>query len=403
MRKLILITLLTLSFPFHASSEAVSVKCDNIILVPGQPALAGYLTIKDGIAVEVTSAPANDAKVVDATKGFITPGLIDSVTRYGLSEVGAEDSTVEGSFKKDTIAAAFDVSLGLYRDSVRFPMLRKRGVTTVISHPSGGLVAGQSAAYFTSTPAMPVKTKMAMVASIKKSAGAGSTGWAMHRLTELVNDSKILSSRKSAYDKGETRQLSSSKSNLEAINTSISSSHPWFVKVDSYSSIVALVELSKKLGIKLVVVGGKEAWKAAGLLAKEQIPVVLNPADNLPDSFSAIRMNPNAAGVLQKAGVPLIISTTGNEPYLGQLTQAVALAIRSGLEKTAALQAVTTTPAKVFGLPGGTIKLGKPATLVVWSADPFTFAAAPLAVFIDGNKQPLQTRHDALMQRYRNL
>ena len=86
------------------------------------------------------------------------------------------------------------------------------------------------------------------------------------------------------------------------------------------------------------------------------------------------------------------------------VTQLAGNAVRAGLPWQAALQAVTTTPARVFGRDDlGTIEVNARANLVVWSDDPFELSAKPTAVMIGGRIQPLESRQTLLRDRYRDL
>ena len=72
---------------------------------------------------------------------------------------------------------------------------------------------------------------------------------------------------------------------------------------------------------------------------------------------------------------------------------------------TAALRAVTLTPATVWGIADrtGSLEIGKDADLVVWSGDPFELTTAAERVFIRGREISKDTRQKALFERYRTI
>jgi hypothetical protein len=71
----------------------------------------------------------------------------------------------------------------------------------------------------------------------------------------------------------------------------------------------------------------------------------------------------------------------------------------------AALRAVTTLPAHVFGMDAdyGTVAANKLANVVVWSGDPFETTTVVRHVFVRGHEVPLTSRQTELFERYRDL
>ena len=72
---------------------------------------------------------------------------------------------------------------------------------------------------------------------------------------------------------------------------------------------------------------------------------------------------------------------------------------------SAALRAITATPAQVWGFPDGVgqIKVGGVADIVIWNGDPLETHTWAEQVMIDGVWQSSETRQTRLLERYRNL
>jgi imidazolonepropionase-like amidohydrolase len=81
------------------------------------------------------------------------------------------------------------------------------------------------------------------------------------------------------------------------------------------------------------------------------------------------------------------------------------VAVSFGMPWDAALRAVTLTPAELFGVAGrvGSLEVGKDATLVLWTGDPFEPMTRAERVFVDGVEVQGASRQDELMRRYRTL
>ena len=103
----------------------------------------GSLTINDKGKVATVEVPA-DLQVIRATGFHVYPGMIDAATVLGLTELGSAKETSDyaegGDFQPDLRA-----SIGINPDSELIPVTRANGVTTVVTRPTGAMIAGQSA------------------------------------------------------------------------------------------------------------------------------------------------------------------------------------------------------------------------------------------------------------------
>jgi len=154
--------------------------------------------------------------------------------------------------------------------------------------------------------------------------------------------------------------------------------------------------------LDIIILGAAEGWKIADELAAAKIKVMVDPHDNLPASFDSVEARLDNVVLLDAAGVDYAIT---NASALGiqraaTLTQHAGNAVGNGLEWDKAFAAITSTPAKWFGLGGGSITRGSAATLVVWDGDPLNVASAPTDMLIDGQRQSLESRQTALRDRY---
>ena len=87
------------------------------------------------------------------------------------------------------------------------------------------------------------------------------------------------------------------------------------------------------------------------------------------------------------------------------LRQEAGNAIAYGLDRDAALRAVTLDAARTWGVEArlGSLEVGKDADVVVWSGDPFELTTRAERVFIAGREVSLDTRQKQLFERYRTL
>ena len=88
----------------------------------------------------------------------------------------------------------------------------------------------------------------------------------------------------------------------------------------------------------------------ADLLAEEHVPVVSGPYMTDRSKPEIRNLSDAAPGLLCKAGIETAITVDHPEIPLRLLPMALMLAVRAGMDKTDALRAVTSVPAKIAGM-----------------------------------------------------
>src|SRR5687767_6242032 len=164
-----------------AAAQTIAITGGTAYPASGPPIENGTVLITNGKIVRVGTnipIPAN-ARRVDASGKWVTPGLINSSTQLGLVEIGQVADTRDMQARgRDNIAASFTVWEGLNPNSVMLAPARKEGVTTFVVLPTGGLVSGQAAMLDLvegTTSDMVIRSPVAMVAEIGNAAQAGTS------------------------------------------------------------------------------------------------------------------------------------------------------------------------------------------------------------------------------------
>jgi imidazolonepropionase-like amidohydrolase len=172
--------------------------------------------------------------------------------------------------------------------------------------------------------------------------------------------------------------------------------------VDRAAEIQSVLALAREFGLRIVLVGAAEAWELADEIARADVPVVVDPLRALPESFSSLHARPDAAAILQRAGVRLILAELSSPHFAHRLRWAAGNAVAEGLPWDAALAAVTRVPAEVFGeSDSGVLRPGAAASLVLWNGDPLEVTTWAERMWIRGKEVSLETRQDLLTKRYR--
>ena len=423
-----------------ACAQTLAITHAHIFTVgPKGEIASGTVVISNGRIVSVASGAAipAGAQVIDAEGQILTPGLVAADSGLGLQEVGAlgGDQTVSGG----EIGAAFDVSPGVDRDSTAIPVARLGGLTAAVASPapSGGgegqdqdeivketagagapagstgraLFAGQAAVITLDAERTDpiLQSRVAQVSPLgglgAKIAG-GARGADYVALKAAFEDVRWYMKNRAAYDRRQARALTLSRADLEALVPVVEGRQPLVLQADRAADIRQALKLAREEHLRVIIDGGAEAWRLADEVAAAHTPVILDPLQDLPDNFETLGSTLENAGRLSAAGVPVIIrAAEGGVHRVRETRYDAGNAVAHGMKWEAALEAVTINPARAFGVGDriGSIEPGKAADLVLWSGDPFEPSSQPVAVIINGHRQPMTSRQIELQRRYHDL
>lgn len=407
------LSLVTLFLATTAAAQTTALVGGTVHTVSGDVIENGTVIIDGARIVDVGPSPTipTGTQRIDASGKIVTPGLIDLGTSLGLIEVRSLSDTRDDSPESDDpFRAAFRVVDGLNPSSIVIPVTRLGGVTTAASLPTGGVVAGQAVVLDLDGQVrseMIVREPAAMVAAFDPSAAesvGGARGELSLRFREALDDARFYAEHRAAFDTGSLRRLALSRLDLEALGAALDGGLPFFVHASRAADIDAVLTLGEEYGLTTVVVGGEEAWRRREELAAAETPVVVKAYANLPLQFDRLGSRFDNAALLSKTGVVVVLSTLSTHNARNLRFEA-GHAVRHGMPWSAALRAVTLTPAEVVGIAEshGSIEPGKTANLVVWSGDPFEPSSEAERIFIKGREIEHDSRQLRLLERYEDL
>jgi hypothetical protein len=349
------------------------------------------------------AAPA-EATVVEANGRPVTPGLFGGLTQIGLEEVSQEESTADAELKLEAPAwqhmwrPEFDVTPAFNARSILLPVARIEGVTwgMLAPHPADSLVIGQGSAVTLDgrfDAALDGSRTLYVNWGSKAHAASGGSRAAQY----MLFDQAIREVREPGGSGSAALLLPEGRAALKAY---LAGGRVVFF-VERASDIRQVVRYALKNGMKPVIAGGAEAWLVADELAAAKIPVVLDALQDLPSDFDRLGSRLDNAKLLHDAGVP--IAFTWDESYnVRKNRQLAGSAVAHGLPWEAALAAITSGPAEIFGIGAahGRIEKGQSADLVLWSGDPLEVTTVAEQVWIAGNPVAMQSRQTELRDRY---
>ncbi len=387
-----------------ADQGTTVVRGGNIVTVGRRTIENGTVIIRDGRIAAVgrdLAIPAG-ARIIDATGCWMLPGFIDAFTDLGLCDPAVSESDRdETSSPMTPQVRTFD---GFDPANKYLGLARACGMTTALVAPgTANVVAGQSMLVRLTgndVAKMAVRASAAMHVSLGEGPKAqfGNKGQAPttrmgaasmlrqmlldageYRLKLERYESKPTDEAKAEKDKSAKPEKSAPPARdlvKESLVQVLKGDIPLVVKADRLDDIMTAVRIAEEFGLRLVINGGAEAYKAKELLAAKKIPVILRPrsAAGLTNETSG-SIYENAA-LLSAAGVTIAFQTGGTRD-LGDLLPQAREAVAHGLSGAVALEALTIAPARIFGADKelGTIEAGKAADLLIFEGDPLTTAA----------------------------
>ena len=396
------------------AGETIAITNARILPVSGPAIERGTVVIQGGriAAVGATVPVPAGARVIGAAGKIVTPGWLDAGVQTGIVEIpSSAEGTADESTTDTRVSAAFTVTDSFNGNSTVIPVTRIEGITRTLVTPAstGNVFVGQAAVMDLTGDQVPeavTKAPAAMVALMGEGGAAvagGSRSTAILRMREMLEDARDYAANRTAFNTAQRREYVRSRLDLEALQPVLKGQEPLVVQANRASDLLAAMRLAREFNVKLVLMGGAEAWMVADQLSAAHVPVVIKALTDIPsfDSRGATLENPAR---LSKAGVTLALATfdTHNSRTL---RQEAGNAIAYGLSRDAALEAVTLTPARLWGVADrvGSLEPGKDADVVVWSGDPFELTTGPEHVFIKGREMPPDTRQTELLKRYRTI
>ncbi|GAB5537171.1 MAG: amidohydrolase family protein [Rubricoccaceae bacterium] len=372
-----------------------------------------------GVGTTVT-APAG-ATSISCNGGTVYPGFIDGGTRLGLVEINSVPETQDVDEVGD-IHPQMQALTAVNPSSASIPVTRVSGVTNVLSVPAGGMMPGTAALIHLHgyTPEQMAAGFAGVVVEFPRSGRRGrfdrrtkeaiekATKESMEKL-DAIWDEAVLYAR---IDSARTAQRSTEalpyQPEAAALLPVMRGDMPLLVEVNGAADIQKAIEWLDGKNVQAILTGVAEGWRVADEIVSAGLPVITGPVTALPTRQSDRYDRPYTnAALMARDGVQVALRTSETENVRNLTFQAgfaVAHGQDFGFTRQNALEAITITPARMFGLADdlGSIEVGKLANLFVSSGDPFEPATQITDLYIGGRRIPMVSRHTELYDEYLN-
>jgi len=425
MKNLLIIFLLTLTVFANEQIPAPPQK-NPIILKNGfihtisNGVIEGSILFNKGKIIRIAKyiTPPKDCEVIDLNGKHVYPGMIAAVSGLGLVEINAvavtNDHSERGDFNPNV-----RTNVAFNPDSEIIPTTRSNGILIANVIPASGLVSGQSSV-------MMLDGWTWENATLSSPSGLHINWPNMNSRSRTENDKKRLKAAKQQLDDLEKMikdarayaRLRQTKSRSaenyhnedlrwESMIPYVEKKLPIFVHANEIRQIEASISWANRYNLKIVIVGGKDAWRTTDLLVKNKIPVIYEGVTSLPfRRFEDYDQAYKTPSILYEKGVQFCISDygyAGRAEQIRNLPYQASMAASYGLPKEAAFRAVTLSVAEILGIDKevGSLEEGKDATLFISDEDPLEIRTNIIQAFIQGKKIDMGDRHKSLYSKYK--
>jgi len=431
-----------------AQQKPVVLRGGKILTVSHGAIENGVILFENGKITAVGVAKSvqipKDARLIDASGMTIYPGLIDSETALGLTEISAVDSTNDLVEPSDEIMPHMHVYDAFHAESELIPVTRLNGITNAIVAPASRdtlpgqdsfiQLAGKSQDEFLLLRdiAMPLNftgdqrrnergegrkfpsTRMGLAAQMRQAfldAQDYAQKWSDYEKKKAdydksKNDSTSApdSAAQSAdKDKGKKLPPTPPKRDLklEALVPYLQGKKTVVLAAEESSDLQAAVSLAREFNLRFILNHISHSQAVLDYVASLKVPVIVGPIYEPPkpeERFDAVYSLP---AQLYQRGIKIAFASYDSHNARNLPYQA-GFATGFGLPYDEALKAITLNAAEIWGLADqlGSLDPGKTANIVVSTGDPLDVKTDVKMVFIGGNEIPMISRQTRLRDEY---
>ena len=402
--KKILFTLLSLFVSTFCLTEELLLKNAKIHTATDRGTLENAdILIRDGIIVRIGKNLVSSRAIErDLSGKIISPGLIAPQTQLGIVEIELVPETRDD--RSDIYSAGLSIDSAFNPSSTLIPYNLTGGITLSLTTPSSsGLFSGLTSVFSLSGSLENslVNSNIALSANI--SGGEDSMAAKVQLLRDSLSLSALIGSKKYLEIHRESflpDGVNYSTRDLLSLKRVVDKEIPLVVTANRASDILTLIDFAKINNINLIINGAEEGWRVSKQLSEARVPVILQPIDNIPNSFNELGSRLDNASLLHNSGVKILIgSHETHNAYLSR--QGAGIAVSYGLPWEEALKGLTKNIAEVFKInKRGSIQPGYIADIVLWNGDPLEVTSFVEEVYLSGKSIPTRNRSMRLKERY---
>ena len=379
----------------------------KVVLHPEKTLEQATVIVRQGVieAVGVGIPVPADAHEINFAGRTIYPGFIDAYAELSLSSDRLNGTARYWNGQVTPQLSTADQAVSLPDTSA----LRQQGFVARLIAPADGVIRGRSALLTTGSGELNTTLLMRDVAQHvlltvpRRSRGGfpGSPMGAVALARQAMLDAQWFRDAQTAMQADRSLPAIEQNDALQALQPVIQGRIPVIISTSNEQFVLRAEQFAAEFGLSLIIHGNGREYRRLAEVAATKRPLILPlsfprpPAVGTPEATQDATLEtllhwdlaPENPARLEAAGVRFAFTAdrlTSGSDFLKALRKAV----QRGLSPTAALQALTITPAELFGVSSrlGTIEPGKLASLVVTDGDLFAEKTKVLETWVSGER-----------------
>ncbi len=410
----------------QSANEIIALRGGKLLTITHGVIENGVIVMQNGRITAVggagTAIPSG-AKVIDVTGMTVYPGLIDSETHLGLTEVSADRMTNDELENSDEIMPHMHVYDAFHAETALIPVTRINGITNAIVAPGNGdtlpgqdsfiQLAGRSADEMLTVRdiAMPLN----FTGRQRRNQNFDSAKFPFTRmgmaaqLRQAFLDAQDYDQKMAAYEKKKSSNDEKDKAatppkrdlKLEALLPYLHRERPVVLAAEEPNDVLTALGLANEFHLKVILNHLTHSASLLDKVAATGFPVIVGPIYEQPKDWERYDAVFTLPARMAKLGIKIAFASydahqARNLPY------AAGYAVGFGLPREEAMKALTINPAQMWGVDKdlGSLDVGKMGNVVVANGDPLDVKSDVKHVFIQGQEIPLVNKQTELRDQY---
>ena len=306
------------------NSESVLIQDITILDGKNNEPFVGNVLIDDNKISQVSTSSLRGDLVINGTGKILTPGIISTDTEIGIVEIGALSVTRDDS--SNLYQIGFSIYDAFNPNSVLIPWNRSNGITSTLTLPQNtNSPIGGLGSFFVLDSSLEISGSKDVV-MIGRVGGSGSKSRAetfaiIEDLLEFASsiDSSDMKTYKDIAEIIDGSPIAETMDlhprDLKALHKLVNDELPLIIKANRASDLLKLIKLKEEYDLNLIIMGAQEAGLVASRIAESKIPLIINPINNIPESFDELGANIELAGKLEDLGITLMFNAPRDHNY----------------------------------------------------------------------------------------
>lgn len=340
-----------------------------------------------------------DIEIIDAEGKYVFPGFIDAHTHLGLWEDGMGFEGADGNEETDPITPQLNPIDGINPMDRTFEEAVQGGITAVCTTPgSANVMGGECIAIKTYGRRIdnmviknPVASKIAFGENPKSCYGRDEktpqTRMAIASLIrENLKKAEEYLEEIELYEEHEDHDRPEYDIKMESLIPVLRKEIPFKVHAHRADDMFTAIRIAKEFDLKLTLDHCTEGHLIVEELVEEGYPVIVGPSLSERSKIELRNLTFDTAGILSNAGAQVSLMTDHPVIPVQYLPMCAGIAVKHGMKKEKAIEAITINPAKTLGIQDrvGSLEVGKDADIVIWDGCPLEIQSNVLFTIIDG-------------------